>query len=52
MPLRVGWHLAIQIFQIGIKRESHVKPPGQDLLEGEGWGISLYLVLWRGTFPC
>jgi hypothetical protein len=33
--LHVGWHLVIRVFPIGITRESHKKPPGQDL-PGEG----------------
>jgi hypothetical protein len=33
-PLCVGWHLTIRVFQIGITRESRLKPPGQDLPKG------------------
>jgi hypothetical protein len=36
-------------FSARIIRERHVKPPDPDLI-GEG-GISLYLILWRGTCP-
>jgi hypothetical protein len=50
MPLRVGWHLAVWVFPPGITRESCVKPPSKDF-SGEG-GISLCLVIWRGTCPC
>jgi hypothetical protein len=50
MPLHVGWHLAIWFFLIEITWESCMKPPHQDL--PEGGGISPYLVLWRGPFPC
>jgi hypothetical protein len=32
----VGWHLAIQIFLIGITQKSHLKQPGQDLPGGGG----------------
>jgi hypothetical protein len=32
--LRVGWNIAIQVFPIGITRESHLKPPGHDLPRG------------------
>jgi hypothetical protein len=34
LPLRVGWHLAIRVFLIGITWESHLKPPGPDLIGG------------------
>jgi hypothetical protein len=48
-PLRVGWHLAVQVFPPGITRDSRLKPPGSDLIGGRG--ISPCLVLWRGTCP-
>jgi hypothetical protein len=32
MPLRVGLHLAIRIFSLGITRERRSKPPGSDLI--------------------
>jgi hypothetical protein len=34
MLLRVGWHLAVRVFLIGIALESHLKPIGQDLPGG------------------
>jgi hypothetical protein len=49
LPLRVGWHLAIRVFLIGITWESHLKPPGPDLIGGGG--ISPCLVLCRGIYP-
>jgi hypothetical protein len=48
MPLRVGWHQAIQFFSPGITRERRLKPPCPDLTGGD---ISPCLVLWRGTCP-
>jgi hypothetical protein len=59
-PLRVGWHLAIQVFPPGITRERCLKPLGPDLIRGRvrgwGWGwwgggISPYLILWRSACP-
>jgi hypothetical protein len=38
MPLRVGWHLAVQGFPPGITQECHLKPPGPDLMGGGGGG--------------
>jgi hypothetical protein len=36
-PLCVGWFLIIRVFPPGITWESHLKPPGQDLIRwGEG----------------
>jgi hypothetical protein len=46
MTLRVGWHLAIQVFASRITRESRLKPLGPDLI---GECISPCLVLWRCT---
>jgi hypothetical protein len=34
MPLHVGWHLAVQVFSIGITRERRMKPPDPDLHRG------------------
>jgi hypothetical protein len=34
MPLRVGWHLDIRVFLLGITRERHLKPPDPDLIGG------------------
>jgi hypothetical protein len=34
MPLRVGWHQAIQFFSPGITRERRLKPPCPDLTGG------------------
>jgi hypothetical protein len=36
MPLRVVWHLAVQVFAPGITSESHLKQPGPDLMGGGG----------------
>jgi hypothetical protein len=46
MPLRVGWHLVIQVFSSRITWESCLKPPGPYLIRG----IIPCLVLWSGTF--
>jgi hypothetical protein len=48
MPLRVGWHLVIRVFLIGITQESHLKPLDYDLLAGEG-GKCPCLVLLGST---
>jgi hypothetical protein len=34
MPLHVVWHLAVWVFWPGITRESRLKPPGPNLIEG------------------
>jgi hypothetical protein len=47
MPLHVGWHLAVRDFRQGITRESRLKPPGLNLIEG----ISPCLILWGGACP-
>jgi hypothetical protein len=34
MPLRVGWHLVVRVFPLGISRERRLKPPNPYLIEG------------------
>jgi hypothetical protein len=35
MPLRVSWHLGIQVLTIWITEERRMKPPGPDLYWGD-----------------
>jgi hypothetical protein len=42
MPLRVGWHLAIRVLQIGITQEQQMKPPDPDLYRGASAPIWSY----------
>jgi hypothetical protein len=42
MPLRVGWHQALQVFPLGISQERCLKSYGLDLTEGGGhWLLSI-----------
>jgi hypothetical protein len=54
MPLHVGWHLIVWVFLIGITHESHLKPPGRDLLRGGAlapfWSYGEVLAL-AGSHP-
>jgi hypothetical protein len=42
MPLRVGWHLAVQVFPLGITQECRLKLPGLDLV------VALALIWYYG----
>jgi hypothetical protein len=42
MPLRVAWHLAVQVFAPRITSESRLKQPGPDLMGGH-WPLSDYM---------
>jgi hypothetical protein len=48
-PLQVSWNLAIRIFCVGYLRKMHGTTRSR--FDREGGGISLCLILWRGTCP-